>query len=759
MLDTKLKKTHKLAVLIITICILLPSTILVALYPRMEQVDLQQIKAMENEETVNWTDTQMEVSDEFVYYAIEASYYMYGQLLQQSLNEPIDFSVLNEYGWVNDYYTLQEEAQYFAKYYGSAQEKTETNSDYPLERLLDKENTSAKNNLIRTLTKEGYIGYLTISFDAYGNISDIHFNGLCDAMYYGNAYQHATQSIKQYENNVLCYNNSGENEKYVDPMELRPKNFQAVFSIKDDTQFAYMYVADNIYHAPFNAYFDMGAEWLVFAAAIFVMLAALFLPFVKKLQTGKEKLFNLPLEVVLCIAVAAAGGMVFMFEVMTYSSRYIIEEAIKGYGDIKIIGYAITPDTLYGIMLVINYIGWALCFFMEYIVVAAFRQFLCGPIRYLKERWLLIVFLRWVKKKCIDLYHYVTDIRLGAGMHKSIIKIVVVNFLILMLLCCMWFLGIFGLLIYSVALYMILKKQGEKLKKQYESIVYATAQMAEGNLKVELKEELGIFSELGEELRKVQDGFSKAVAEEAKSQSMKTELITNVSHDLKTPLTAIITYVDLLKKENITEDERREYIDTLEKKSMRLKVLIEDLFEVSKATTNNITMYYTDIDLVNLLKQVCLENEDKIKESTLDFRWNLPEKKCVSSLDPNRTYRIMDNLLQNALKYSMPYSRVYIDMEETETEYVICFKNMSATEMNFDVKEITERFVRGDLSRNTEGSGLGLAIAQSFTELQNGKFAVEIDGDLFKVTLRFGRDVSSATRSALCHEDGPLAQS
>ena len=119
----------------------------------------------------------------------------------------------------------------------------------------------------------------------------------------------------------------------------------------------------------------------------------------------------------------------------------------------------------------------------------------------------------------------------------------------------------------------------------------------------------------------------------------------------------------------------------------------------------------------------------------------------------------MDNLLQNALKYSMPYSRVYIDMEETETEYVICFKNMSATEMNFDAKEITERFVRGDLSRNTEGSGLGLAIAQSFTELQNGKFAVEIDGDLFKVTLRFGRDVSSATRSALCHEDGPLAQS
>ena len=225
--------------------------------------------------------------------------------------------------------------------------------------------------------------------------------------------------------------------------------------------------------------------------------------------------------------------------------------------------------------------------------------------------------------------------------------------------------------------------------------------------------------------------------------NMKTELITNVSHDLKTPLTAIITYVDLLKKEDITEEERKEYVDTLDRKSQRLKVLIEDLFEVSKASSNNITMYYSDVDLVNLLKQVCLENEDKINESTLDIRWSLPEKKCVAHLDPNRTYRIMDNLLQNALKYSMPHSRVYVDMTETETEYVIRFKNMSAVEMNFDASEITERFVRGDLSRNTEGSGLGLAIAQSFTELQNGKFIVDIDGDLFKVTIIFNKNLNN----------------
>ena len=218
---------------------------------------------------------------------------------------------------------------------------------------------------------------------------------------------------------------------------------------------------------------------------------------------------------------------------------------------------------------------------------------------------------------------------------------------------------------------------------------------------------------------------------------MKTELITNVSHDLKTPLTAIITYVDLLKKEDLTEEERREYVNTLDRKSQRLKVLIEDLFEVSKATTDNIAMNFADVDLVNLIKQVNLENEDKIGESTLDVRWNLPDEKCILSLDPQRTYRIIDNLLQNCLKYSMPHSRVYVDLKDQDGEVTVTFKNMSAVEMNFSPDEITERFVRGDLSRNTEGSGLGLAIAQSFTELQKGEFKVETDGDLFKVTLKW----------------------
>ena len=290
-------------------------------------------------------------------------------------------------------------------------------------------------------------------------------------------------------------------------------------------------------------------------------------------------------------------------------------------------------------------------------------------------------------------------------------------------------------MLYSILLFILIKNKCGKIQEEYDRLLDATRQIAAGDLNTSMKEEMGLFNPVRDELASIQDGFQKAVQEEVRSRNMKTELITNVSHDLKTPLTAIITYVDLLKKEDLTDEERREYVDTLEKKSNRLKMLIEDLFEVSKATTDNLVMNYAEVDLVNLIKEVRLENEDKITSSSLDFRWNLPEEKCILRLDPQRTFRVIDNLVQNILKYSMPNSRVYIALQDQTTQVTVSFKNMSAVEMNFTPEEITERFARGDLSRNTEGSGLGLAIAQSFTELQGGEFKVETDADLFKVII------------------------
>ena len=223
------------------------------------------------------------------------------------------------------------------------------------------------------------------------------------------------------------------------------------------------------------------------------------------------------------------------------------------------------------------------------------------------------------------------------------------------------------------------------------------------------------------------------------SERMKVELITNVSHDLKTPLTAIITYVDLLKDDTLTREKQIEYLQTLERKSLRLKVLIEDLFEVSKATSGNVILNYQNVDICNLIKQVELEMSDKLAEAGLDFRMDFPEQKVIVALDSQKTYRIYENLFSNIVKYSLRGTRVYVRGTLTDDYIVISLKNISAAEITVDTAELTERFVRGDASRNTEGSGLGLAIVKSFVELQGGRFLLENDGDLFKAVTSFPR--------------------
>jgi Signal transduction histidine kinase len=300
----------------------------------------------------------------------------------------------------------------------------------------------------------------------------------------------------------------------------------------------------------------------------------------------------------------------------------------------------------------------------------------------------------------------------------------------------MWVGGIFLLVIYSGVLFWLLQKYFNELQQKYRILLRATGEIAKGNLDVEITEDLGIFSPFKQEIQKIQTGFKKAVDEEVKSQRMKTELITNVSHDLKTPLTAIITYVNLLKDEK-DEEKRKDYIEVLERKSLRLKVLIEDLFEVSKASSKNVTLNIVDVDVVNLFKQVKLELEDKIAAADLDFRCTYPDEKVSALLDSQKTYRVFENLLVNIVKYAMPHTRVYIEIAREGEEAVIRMKNVSALELNFNTEEITERFVRGDASRNTEGSGLGLAIVKNFVELQKGKFKIETEADLFKVEVRF----------------------
>ena len=367
--------------------------------------------------------------------------------------------------------------------------------------------------------------------------------------------------------------------------------------------------------------------------------------------------------------------------------------------------------------------------------VCIYPVFSVGLKEYIRQYSFIYQIFPWIRKKWNQFTDEVNHIDFSDKTTKTILKIVVINFLVLAVLMCMWMFGIAGLIIYSFVLFYLMKKYYDRIKKDYDVLMRGVQRIAEGDLDTMITEDIGVFEPFKEQLTQIRTGFKKAVDEEVKSQRMKTELITNVSHDLKTPLTAITTYVELLKKEDITEEERKSYIETLEKKSLRLKVLIEDLFEVSKATTNNITLNLMDVDVVNLMKQVSVEHADKFEQMGLQLRWNVPEEKIILKLDNQKTYRIFENLFVNIQKYAMPNSRVYIDVEKPEGNVTITMRNMSAVELNVRGDELTERFVRGDASRNTEGSGLGLAIARSFTEAQKGSLNISVDGDLFKVVI------------------------
>lgn len=271
-----------------------------------------------------------------------------------------------------------------------------------------------------------------------------------------------------------------------------------------------------------------------------------------------------------------------------------------------------------------------------------------------------------------------------------------------------------------------------------ETIRNGIDKIKNGNIehKIEIKKDI-LFDDIVKDINEIGETVNIAVEERLKSERMKNELITNVSHDLKTPLTAIINYISLMKKEDIQPKHINDYVQVLDKRSQRLKILIEDLFEASKIGSNNIELNLEENDINQLLTQTLVEMEDYINKSKLDFIVNTPDKEVYILADGKKTFRVFENIISNILKYSLEKTRVYIDLVESDEKVHISFKNISKYQLNFDPDEITERFTRGDLSRNTEGSGLGLAIAKGLIEAQGGELKVDIIGDLFIVNIDF----------------------
>lgn len=361
----------------------------------------------------------------------------------------------------------------------------------------------------------------------------------------------------------------------------------------------------------------------------------------------------------------------------------------------------------------------------------------CITDKSLSTHIITVCFYRYLKRSYRTFCNFIKSFDMSSQDNRRLAVALGINFVAMFIFIAFWGFGIFFLIIYSLFLYAFGQRYIARIHSDYATFCKETKRIAKGELDHEITTDLGIFNPVRKELQDIQTGFRQAVEEEVHSQRMKTELITNVSHDLKTPLTSIISYIDLLKKEDCSEADRKKYLDTLDRNSIRLKHLIEDLFDVSKANSGNIELDRMDINICSLMKQIQVELDDKFKARKLHLRNTFSDEKVMCYLDSQKTYRIFENLLSNIAKYAMKGSRVYIDISDYGNCVEVSLRNISAVEMKFDAEDILERFSRGDSSRNSEGSGLGLAIAKSFTELHEGHLKVTLDGDLFKVTLRF----------------------
>lgn len=510
---------------------------------------------------------------------------------------------------------------------------------------------------------------------------------------------------------------------------------------EDDSVTYYFSMGDQ-----YASYYWSGCQQVFLVLALLILVLALVLPGIAEEKAWERLwLLKLPIEVILLILViiTAVSSEQVVYLVFWVRSGNALSTVMRGNGAetvliARILAYALNVLAVGALLFIVWCCGVSL---------RAIRTM--GVREYFKKRSLCYLFVplfkklwKWIKKglslgrdKVVDVYRDAEHFDVTKDAKKLILRIVLCNALILVVINSLPLGGLTIAVIYSVALYFLLRRYISKLQKKYGLLLKATNEIAQGNLNVTIEEDLGVFEPFKPQIYRIEEGFRNAVAEEVKSQRMKSELITNVSHDLKTPLTAIITYVKLLQEPGVTEEQRKEYLETLDRKSLRLKALIEDLFEVSKANSQNVTLDIRDVDIVSMVKQVEFEMADKLADAGLDVRMSLPEEKVIVPLDSQKTFRIFENLFGNIAKYAMPGTRVYVNGFTAKEDVTIILKNITAQELSVSGEELTERFVRGDASRNTEGSGLGLAIAKSFTELQGGKFRIELDGDLFKVIL------------------------
>ena len=635
-MDTKLKNNNKRGNLLTVIVLLISSVGMLLFYPAFSSyITDQDQKEMRKEEQM------LDMLDPILY----GNYLLYNEIS----NETESSEVIEEYG--NSRFGLMKK---YMKY-GIFDESGTA--------MLTSDESAKK--LPEEFDSDTYALCVRFSFDFDGDISDIQVGGTV----YDKKLQFTAEQWL-YDNSVYS-----EAVSYIStPAEvdiiyaMTEQNLSAYleqYETSNDT-YAYMYVDELMQQSSFN--------WAVLLFTTFSAAAAFLIPQYKKRALEKDAIVDTrrcPLEIAFIIGLCLMA-YVRTLAIMIWNtcSHKFIQVFSASYGE----------NLNDAISLAANAVIWFVYFTVVYWLAGCVREIFVLKKSYLRERSLCVKFLLWLKnggnsmteeiKKlvlgcwrtfkafCRHQYEALLHIDFRDNTNKTILRIVLLNFAVIFVISMFWMYGIWVLIIYSVVLFIFLRKYLNKVQEQYQGILKSTNQLAEGNLDFPITGDVGIFAPVQNGLKRIQTGFKKAVSEEVKSERMKTDLITNVSHDLKTPLTAIITYVDLVKNET-DEEKRKEYIGVLERKSLRLKVLIEDLFEISKATSRTVTLHYMKIDIVDLLKQVGLEYDSNIRNANLEMKWNLPEHKIVLWLDSQKTYRIFENMIVNITKYAMPHTCVY----------------------------------------------------------------------------------------------------
>lgn len=568
--------------------------------------------------------------------------------------------------------------------------------------------------------------YSTFTYDADGNVTSTGDYVSTDFTYMS-AYQLLKNSISISTSNAReTYEIYGKSIPK-SQIQLRvPQNLKAEFAIPQnltENNDIIWYNTGNLVHG------EMSGRFLAVTCCMmvfFIGLYILFYPvsveqevnpfaFMRKIKAEIKWAF---LGTVLCLAYI---GMAFLG---VYTMTGELQTALQMLG----IPYAeLVPVVLQFIGLMLTGLFTAMGIFeIKYMLTSGF----C---RYWKEDSLIGSICGNVKRR----FEKLSEVDLSDKTDTVLLKYVLIQMVIVGVIACFWSFGIVLSVLYSVLLFFYIRKKLKKVQKDYQVLLKEAHQLADGRFDEEITQDVGIFNALGEEFKNVRTGFEKAVCEEMKSQNMKTELISNVSHDLKTPLTGIKNYAELLGQNNVSEQDKQVYLENLQHYIDRLNNLIEDLFEVSKVNSSNIELNPVELNVVALIQQAQAETEDLLKQKNLTVILDAPENGIVQALDGDKTYRIFENLFTNIAKYTLPGTRVYVSATAQPEYTEIVFKNISEAQMNFTPEEIVERFVRGDKSRHESGSGIGLAIVKSFTEVQNGTFSIEIDGDLFKAVVRF----------------------